>query len=107
MKKATWRVVISAVAMLGIATTQLDVRAFAQQVRKEGAVATPVKISAIRWSDRSAPAAPRRDGSKKKWIFIAVAAGGGAAAAYFLLKKDPVPVITVGPPTIGFHFGHR
>ena len=108
MKQATWRLVISAVAMLAITATQLDVRAFAQVLRKDGAVATPVKIPAIRWSESTAPAAPRRDGSKKKWILLAAIGAGGATAAYFALHKKETPSITVGPPTIGFQFGrHR
>ena len=62
----------------------------------------PVAKPAIRWSDQSngTTASQEKNGSKKKWIWIAAAAGGGAAA-FFLLKKDPVPVITVGPPTVG------
>jgi hypothetical protein len=130
MKKATSRLVISAAVMLGITTTQLDVRALAQEPRKDDAAvtaappqreATPLKLSvkipatlnpivrpAIRWSDpQSAPATPQaKGGSKKKWILLSVAVAGGVGAALIMTQQKetpttPTPSITVGPPTIG------
>jgi hypothetical protein len=110
MKKATVRLVTSAVAVLAITTTQLDVRAFAQEPRKDAKISVKIPMTltpsvakpAIRWSDRpSGPATPQdKGGSKKKWLLIAIAGGGGAVAAFLLMRKD-TPVITVGTPTIG------
>jgi hypothetical protein len=113
MTRTALRLVTGAVAMLGIMAAQLDVRAFAQEPRKDE---TPVKFSvkipktvdlpivkpAIRWSERSGPATPQDKGSgKKKWILIAAAGAGGAVAVFLLTHKKETPVITVGPPTIG------